>query len=162
MRTGFLAGAFLNYKENRLFTIQLELLYTGKGYRIKDVIQYDSLDNIIAQSDVEFVFNYIEAPLLAKIIAPMEGKYIPYLIGGGFVAYNVDNKMRLLEGLPLDFDIENADDVDFGAIIGIGMDMKSGRGKLFFETRYDMSFGKPIKNQNQKLRTLAIHFGYGW
>jgi len=161
-RTGLSIGGWLGYRQNKFFTLRIELLYISKGYRLDNVVERDSLGNVIGQSDLEFIFNYLEMPLLAKFTAPVRGKYIPYLLAGGFAAYNTDNRMRLLEGIPLDFDLENANKVDVGAIIGAGIDMVSGPGRLVFETRYEISFSKTIKNQNQKLRTLAFHLGYGW
>lgn len=161
-RMGALVGGLLIYKHNRLFSIQIELLYSSKGYKVIDVIERDTLGNIAGQSDLEFIFNYFEMPLLAKITPPVAGKYHPYIIAGGFVAYGIDNKMRVLERIPFDFDIGNANDIDYGLITGVGLDMKSGNGRVFIEARYDMSFAKAVKNEKQKLRMLAFQIGYSW
>lgn len=161
-RTGLSLGGWLGYRQNDIFTLRFEFLYVSKGYRVYDVIARDSTDNIVANRDLEFIFNYLEMPLMVKLSPPLGGKYIPYLQTGIFAAYNIDNKMRLLDGVPFDFDLENANSVDFGAIFCIGIDMKSGPGWLVVETRYEASLTEIIKHEKQKLRVLSIRLGYGW
>jgi hypothetical protein len=161
-RTGYLGGALVSYRQNRLVTLQLEFLYIIKGYRVENVRELDSVGNVIGQGDFDFIFNYIEMPFLAKITLPVRGKYSPYFVAGGFAAFNIDNKMRLDTTIPFDFDIINAGDLDYGLIVGAGLDIKAGDGRVFIESRYDISFGEVVKQQNQKLRMLTFQIGYGW
>ncbi len=161
-RTGYLGGAQIGLRQNRLISLQLELMYIIKGYKVDNVREFDGVGNVIGQGNFDFIFNYIEMPLLAKIMPPVGGKYTPYFVVGGFAAYNVDNKMRLDTTIPFDFDIINAGDLDYGLIVGAGLDIKAGDGRVFIESRYDISFGEVVKQQNQKLRMLTFQIGYGW
>lgn len=157
-KTGYLAGLFMNYRENQLFSLQLELLYIIKGYKVNDAKVLKPQPDTI---DFEAIFSYIEMPILARITAPMTGKYFPYLTAGGFAAYQVDSRFRLVQKIPFDFDLPS-NEVDFGIIVGAGVDIKAGEGKMFFETRYDISLAKTIKNENHKLRLISFQFGYIW
>jgi hypothetical protein len=161
-KRSFIVGGVLGYKESRLFTLQIELLFFSKGYKVKNVAERDSLGNIVGQADIELTFSYIEMPVLAKLTPSTAGNYKPYLVAGGYAAYSVDDKLRLLTDLPFIFKVDNVDKFDYGLVTGVGLDMKSGGGNLFIETRYDMGFGKVIKNQDQTLRVLSFHLGYSW
>jgi hypothetical protein len=162
-RTGFLAGGFLSYSESRLFAIQLELIYIGKGYKAVNAIVRDDTGGVLGTSNFEFILNYLELPLLAKITAPLRGSYLPYFVGGGYGAYNIGSKARFTEGIPFQFDLDNANDVDYGIIAGIGLDMKAGKkGKVLMEIRYEMGFADAIKNTNNHSRMFTFQFAYAW
>lgn len=161
-KTGYLGGLFMNYRENRLLSLQLELLYIVKGYSLKNATVRDDANNILGQGDFEVILSYIEMPLMAKISAPLAGKYIPYLTAGGFASIRIDSKIRLIQTIPLDFDLANSNETDFGLIGGAGIDIKAGKGKVFFETRYDLGLAKAIKNKQHRLNLIAFQFGYIW
>jgi len=160
-RTGNFFGLLLNYRENRLLSVQLEAIYISKGYKTIDaLVTFD--DGTVSRGNFEVIFNYIEVPLTVKVSGPLAEKYHPYLIGGGFVSYLTDSKLRLSEGIPFDFDLDNAEDVDYGIVGGGGMDIKIGNGYFFFETRYDLGLAEVIQNKSQKLRLVSFHLGYAW
>jgi hypothetical protein len=161
-KRSYLFGGLLNYRESRWLAVQIEFLYFNKGYRVNDVEETDSLGEVVGRADIELIFNYIEIPVLARFSLPTASAYQPYFLAGGFAAFNVDHKLRLLTEVPFDFDIENVEEFDYGLIAAAGLNMKTGDAHIFLETRYDVGFGKVIKNQNQKLHVLSFQIGYSW
>lgn len=161
-RTAYAIGALINYKQNRWFSFQMECLYTIKGYHLNDV-PVDTGKITIGTSDVDIILGYAEFPVLAKITPPVKGKFRPYLVGGGFMAISVNDKQRLsYESVAVDFGLENAETVDMGAVIGLGVDIKAGGGWVSFETRFDSSLLPAIKDEDQKSQVVFFQFGYWW
>lgn len=165
IRTAYLLGALFSYRQSKLFSFQMEALYTSKGYTIRDVeIRFrDSLGTDSGLADAEIILGYLEFPIVGKFMAPLPGKYRPYLLGGGFMAISVSSKSRFTEGVAaIDVGIDNAETVDLGGVIAAGIDIKLGDGWMFFETRFDTSFSPAIKNKNHKSQVLFFQLGYWW
>jgi hypothetical protein len=160
-RMGYLAGLYMNIGKEKLFSFQLELLFVSKGYMVDDAPVRDS-GEVIGTIDFDVFINGLEMPLLAKIAPPLRGKYRPYAVVGGFATYNLVSKIRLKQDIPYEFDLDNAADVDYGVIAGIGVDITAGTGKVLLEARYDISLAETVKDENQKLRFLSFQIGYGW
>lgn len=161
-RTAYALGALINYKQNRWFSFQLECLYTIKGYHLSDV-PVDTGKITVGTSDVDIILGYAEFPVLAKITPPVRGKFRPYLVGGGFMAISINDKQRLsYKTVAVDFGLENAETVDMGAVIGLGVDIKAGHGWVSFETRFDSSLLPAIKDEDQKSQVVFFQFGYWW
>jgi hypothetical protein len=162
-RTAYLLGAILNYKQNRWFSFQMELLYTVKGYRRNDVSVRDTSGVIVGTSDLEFILGYLEVPVLGKFSVPMRGKYRPYAVAGGFMSLSVYDKYRVsAERVAVDFGLQNVETVDLGATVGIGVDIKAGNGWVSFETRFDSSLLPAIKDEDQKSQAVFFQLGYWW
>lgn len=167
---GYSLGVFGSYRQSPILTIQMELLFSGKGYKIPDatVVQIDPAqavpDTVIIEGvEAKYLLNYIEIPLLAKISVPTGGKFVPYVTGGGFMSLMVWDRLHLTDSSgTLEFELENTKRADLGYIIGAGFDIKSGDGMIFFETRYEISAMEPIKNEDQKSRLLLFQVGYWW
>jgi hypothetical protein len=162
-RTAYVVGGMLNYKQNSWVSFQMELLYTLKGYRRKDVIVRDSTGEMVGTTNAEFILGYAEVPVLAKFTPPIKGKYRPYLLGGGFMGISIYDKYRVSNDLvAIDFDLENVEKVDMGATVAVGIDIKAGDGWVSFETRFDSSLLPAIKDQDQKSQVIFFQFGYWW
>lgn len=161
-RTGYLIGGIFNWRENKYFTFQMELLLISKGYRIHDAVVTSESGDVLGTGNFEVILTYLEFPLLAKFTLPVGEKYVPYLSAGGFLALAVDSKLRLTGDIPFDFDLENAEDLDLGPAVGIGVDAKAGNGNLSIEIRYDSSFMTVLTTEDQKSQVLLIQFGYWW
>ncbi len=162
-RTAYAVGGILNYKQNKWVSFQMELLYTIKGYRLKDVVVRDTAGEIAGTTNAEFILGYAEIPVLAKFTPPVKGKYRPYVLAGGFMGISVNDKYRLSnETVAVDFGLENAETVDMGATLAVGVDIKAGDGWVSFETRFDSSLLPAIKDEDQKSQVLFFQFGYWW
>jgi Outer membrane protein beta-barrel domain len=160
-RTGYQAGAILSYRQNKLFTLQMEFIYISKGYEVRNTTITDDQGNT-GQGDFGIILNYLELPVAGKITARLTPKYVLFFMGGGFLGYSVDSKARYLRGIPVDFDLSNANKVDAGALAGIGLDIKAGSGIFFLESRFESSFTHAIKNKSQKIQLLSFSAGYWW
>jgi len=161
-KTAYVVGAFLNYKQTKWVSFQTELLYAIKGYR-RDNVPVDSEGVNVGTTNLEFILGYAEVPVLAKITPPVRGKYRPYLLAGGFMGISIYDRYRASnEYVAVDFGLENAEKVDMGATIGVGIDIKAGEGWVSFETRFDSSLLPAIKDEDQKSQALLFQFGYWW
>lgn len=160
-RTGYQIGAILSYRQNRLFTLQMELLYISKGYEVINARTTDSDGNPLSV-DYNAILNYLEMPIEGKITLPLTEKYIPFFLLGGFVGYSTDSRFQLSRGIPFVFEIPTANEVDAGVLAGIGLDMKAGSGLFYLECRFEGSFTRAIKNENQKVQLVSFSAGYWW
>lgn len=163
-RTGYCIGGFVNYQFSSRLSYQIELQFSGKGYRRENVISYDTFGNPAATVDeISTILSYLEIPISAKFTLVPQGTYHPYLLGGGFAGLLIRDKLRIKdEGGPLyDIGIDNSKSADVGAIIGAGIDLKAGlRSWIYFEVRYELSFISPIQNVDYKSRSLDFRAGY--
>lgn len=164
-RTGYTLGGFVNYQVSRVFFLQAELLLNVKGYRVpnSEVELRDSLNRVTdtAILTISPIISYLELPILVKCQAPLPGKYFPYLIGGGYAWLAARDRVRLTGSYDiLDFKLGNVRKVGYGAIIGAGIDVKAGRGKAFFETRYDIGLSSVLYVDDFKMRTISFQAGY--
>lgn len=153
---GFVAGAAFNLqlKSGSNFSIQPEVLYTQKGFRI------EGSEGINSASD-KFHLNYINVPLLAKYNVQKDkwgffanvGPSFGYALGGRYSSYRVgDNvetsikgKIKLGKDAPADYNGNDAyipkDEVrrlDIGALAGLGAAYKVGKGSISIEFRYEL------------------------
>lgn len=157
--TGYLFGALASYPLTKIITFQMELLISGKGYTIPDLVVYDTADNPRGTADATAILQYLEIPVLAKL-SPMVGKYRPYLIGGGYAAFLIRSKLRMDDGLyQIDLDLNNTNDLDIGGIAGVGIDLKMGRGWFFFEARYEQGAMSVIKDESYRSRAFSFQAG---
>lgn len=160
--TGYQASLFVNFRQSKIFSYQMELAIVGKGYKIPNVSVRDTRDtSVILIKDVTTLLTYLELPVMAKISLPVRGKYIPYFLGGGYGSYLMSGKLRLSDTLLSDeFKLANANKVGAGAILGAGLDIKAGSGYACLELRYEIDLTSVIKNQPEKNRALTFYIGY--
>ncbi|GAH00873.1 unnamed protein product, partial [marine sediment metagenome] len=103
--------------------------------------------------------DYLEIPVLAKIIVPTPGGVKPCLFAGPVLALKLSGKMKAeYAGESVEEDIEDEDmkSTDFGLVIGAGLDFGlgvSGMGKLTVDIRYSLGLstistfeGDDVKN----------------
>ena len=162
-KTGYLLGAFFNYPLIENVSFQMEILFTEKGYRIPDTAIVDSLGNRVGSAEWTALVSYVEIPVMAKVTLPVEGKIKPYLNIGGFVAQAVIKRERRSSiAYTIDYDLENVKNTDAGFVLGAGVDIKAGGGKVFFEARYDYSNISMIKYTKYRSRVWSFQAGYWW
>jgi len=162
-KTAYCIGGFVNYEQSRFLTLQMEALFAVKGYKLPSVDVLDENDEVVGQTGVEITITYAELPVMAKLTAPLGGKFRPFLIGGAFMALAVGSRQRISSGLlAVDWAVENVEKVDLGAIGGLGIDIKAGSGWFTIEARYDYSLLAAVKGEDQKSRALFFMFGYQW
>jgi hypothetical protein len=161
-KTGFGGGGVLDYDFSNTFALQTEVLYMQKGFKEEEF-------GITAK----FNLNYIEVPVLAKIIigAKPGAKALPHILAGPAVAIEVGcNVSGELGGTSASIDCDDpgvgikTKSVDVGAVFGAGIDILAGaKGKVTFDARYTLGLTNVIdetptpsvKNQN-----ISILVGY--
>jgi hypothetical protein len=169
-RSGLALGAFLDIGLGGVFSVQPEVLYVQKGTKYIDVE-----DDV----DVTIKLTYIEVPVLLKAnLAPEAMGVKPSLYAGpvfsfeskceidgtdGTVAVTVDcNQADLFDGMEVE-----TKSMDFGGVIGGGIEIPFGSAVVVGDARYTLGFtnindtpmamGVKIKN-----RTWAFLVGMGW
>jgi len=160
-RTGYLLGAFVNYPMTSLFTIQVELAVTGKGFKNPKSQVRDSLDSVIGTIAESWVVGYLELPVVVKLALPTAAAYRPYLIGGGFASLLVQHKRHLDDGLTaVDEPLPYITSTDVGGVIGAGVDLKTGNGWIFIEGRFEPSLTSLSNKWDYKSRIWSFQAGY--
>lgn len=150
-RIGFSVGGFITFNISEMFAIQPEVLYTMKGLRYEEEIFGETLK-------VWMKLDYLEIPVLVKIIFPSPGGVNPYLFAGPAVAIKLSAKVKAeiageSEEEPIE---EGLKSTDFGLVIGAGVDFgfgASGMGKMTLDVRYSLGLstisdfeGDDVKN----------------
>jgi len=130
-KMGFCAGGFISFKVANIVAIQPEVLYTQKGAKWEIVgMTWKDTYNL----------NYLEIPVLLKVIMPIQGMIKPHLFVGPYFAYNLTAKTKTEHnGYSEEIDVdEEVKDSDFGAVFGGGIDFGLPAGKIVFDARYSL------------------------
>lgn len=130
-RTGFGGGLFFMYQFSEMFGIQPEAYYTMKGATEK-------LDVLGTTVDVTYTFDYVEVPLLLKLLIPIENSAInPAIFAGPFVGFNTTAKIKAeADGQSEEMDIDEVKSTEFGLAFGGGVGFPVGNNELGFDVRY--------------------------
>ena len=174
---GFSAGAGFELSVGDIFSIQPEILYTQKGYKLKD-----------QDGSLQFKLNYVEIPVLLKFSFGEEdelrffgyaGPYVGYALNGSYnfqiASASRKGKLKFAEepanytGTDAYVSKDEANRLDIGAYVGAGVGYPLGSGELTLEGRYGYGFtnfekdatgrmsADDLKSQN---RTIGVFLGY--
>lgn len=132
-KIGFSGGAFLGIGVSPTLTVQPELVYVMKGAKETDM-----------GVDYKYKVNYVEVPILVKWTAPTEGSVKPNVFFGVAPAFLMSAKISGdSAGVSAELDIKDeVKSVDFGAVIGGGLDFPAGSGTVCFDVRYTLGLTK--------------------
>ena len=84
-KTGFSGGLFFMYQFSNMFAIQPEAYYTMKGATYSE-----------SGADLTISLDYIEVPLLFKLLIPIEGSNIkPSIFAGPSIGFNMTAKSKV-------------------------------------------------------------------
>jgi len=130
-KTGFAGGVFFMYKFSDMFAIQPEAYYSMKG--ATDKFDYEG-----GTIDVTYSFDYIEVPLLLKLLIPITNYSInPAIFAGPFVGFNTTAKAKAeADGQSEEQDVEDFKSTEFGLAFGGGLGFPVGTNELGFDVRY--------------------------
>jgi hypothetical protein len=130
-KTGFGGGLFFMYKFSDMFAIQPEAYYTMKGATEKGDFGGTTVD-------VTYTLDYVEVPLLLKLLIPIENSAInPAIFAGPFVGFNTTAKIKVeANGQSAEEDIEEVKSTEFGLAFGGGVGFPVGSNELGFDIRY--------------------------
>lgn len=166
MKLGFAAGGFVTFSFAEMFAVQPELLYVMKGAK-SDVEFLDETFEVKAKLD------YIQVPVLLKVMIPTQGNFKPFVMAGPAIAF--------LMNAEVDVDGESEDikdfmkSTDFSAVLGAGFEYPVGaKGSLSFDARYDLglsdiddgAFDESIDDEvfdfEVKTTNIAVMVGYSF
>lgn len=149
---GFNGGVLANFAVNDMFSIQPEVLYSNKGFRIKDT-----------SSSQRLALNYIDVPVLVKVATGATGLFFELGPQVGFrtsAAYKDSN-------VTVNFN-DAIKSVDFGYAAGLGFQTESG---AMVGLRYNGGFtsiakdngsfaGLPTSGGEGKNSAFQLYVGY--
>jgi len=102
-----------------------------KGAKEKESIQGETIELTVS-------LDYIEIPLLLKLIIPIEGSSVhPAIFAGPAVGFNTTAKGKVeYAGESYEDDLEDIKSTDFGLVFGGGVGFPVGNNELGFDVRY--------------------------
>jgi len=163
-KLGFTGGAFFKYQFSEMFALQSEIYYTMKGATDKFEFLVDTTYNTNTV-DLTISYNYLEVPVLVKLMIPIHDSYIkPTISAGPFIGLNLTSKVkRITKGESEESDVNNVIPVEFGLQFGGGIGFMFGRNELGLDFRYIFSLisiiedGPDIKNN---VINFNVYFGF--
>jgi hypothetical protein len=115
VKGAFSGGVFVTYTIHPNFALQPEILLLKKGAKL------DSLIFGFEQDTSEVVMlNYIEIPVLAKLIIPNSTRFTPYLYGGPAFSILISATLKTKFD---EIDIDEAEGSEFSLVFGGGVDI---------------------------------------
>jgi hypothetical protein len=135
-KTGFTGGAFFMYQFSPMFAVQPEAYYTMKGAEQKGTIEGYNYTATLS-------LDYIEIPILLKLMIPIQGSSInPAIFAGPSIGFNTTHKVKVeAEGQSSESDIPDVKSTDFGLVFGGGLGFPIGKNELGFDVRYILGLG---------------------
>lgn len=147
-RTSFHVGALAEFPLAEIFSIQVEALYSGQGFK------YDFQVPLGENEEVEYQLDYINVPVLAKVYV-MQGLSLE--VGPQF-SFKVNEE---IDGDPTDdegdVNLNEAEDFEVGLAAGITFETQMG---LFATGRYNMGLTEIVKDTDIKNSVFQIGVGY--
>lgn len=145
------------------FAIQPELTYLQKGVELK--ASEDDIEN------VQMRVNYLELPVLAKMLFGQEGVRAN-LFAGPSVGYAMNGKIKFnIEGTKFTEDIDFGADydedgtkprrMDLGGVVGGGLEIGSGKSLVLMDVRYGLGFSDVTKYRNGRPNDIDKHRNAG-
>jgi hypothetical protein len=149
-------GLLARFNFNKKFSIEPQLIYGKRGGRF---FHTETSNDPMSTYSYIVRLDYIEIPVLLRLRPQIHSNLNPYLVAGPSIAFAVsgDLEVRLTETTSegdiitenhtLDrWDIYNASDIQFGMVIGTGLDFQLARYGFAVEGRYSGDFGNAFTN----------------
>ncbi|MCX2741101.1 porin family protein [Pontibacter anaerobius] len=148
---GMQFGAVANFMINDMFSVQPELLYVQKGFKIGD-------DDMHIKGRP----NYLEVPVLAKVSFGTEQLH-GFATGGPSIGYwaSGENSMKMGDSEASEsYEFDDTDNrLELGASFGIGAAYKMGQGELNLDVRYGLGFTSLYEAEDGEAKTRNRVFG---
>ena len=161
-RIGLCAGGFITFNITEMFAIQPEVLYTMKGSKYEEEIFGETLK-------VWIKLDYLEIPVLVKIMVPTPGGVKPCLFAGPVLAMKLSGKVKFEYGADSkEEDIEeDMKSTDFGLVIGAGVDIgfgAPGMGKITLDIRYSLGLStiSDFEDEDIKNGVFSLMVGFSF
>ncbi len=157
-RQGFGGGGFMQVRLHKYFAVQPEVLFMRKGA--------DFADTGLTGS---FKVDYIEIPLLARVLVPTATPVMPYFFAGPALSFKSKCNVEATEsGVTVSVQCDdpslgtNLKSTDFSGTFGGGFDFDARFAVLSLDARYTVGFTKiadQSANNDVKNRTFSVMLG---
>lgn len=148
-RTSFHVGALAEFPVAEIFSVQIEALYSGQGFK-------SDIDGGIFGGDgkAEYQLDYINVPVLAKLYVT---KGFSFEVGPQF-SFKVNEEIDFdATGNNGDINLNEAKDFEFGVAAGVTFQTDMG---LFATGRYNYGLTEIIEDSDVKNSVFQIGIGY--
>jgi hypothetical protein len=162
-KTGLHAGVVLAYDIHRVFGLEVDGLYTQKGFKVQETVGTSVLEGTLTPA-------YIEIPLLAKLRYPLGG-VAPRLLAGGSVAFEVSCKanakvdgVTVVDGVDCDdpqIQAEERKKTEWSLLFGGGVEIAAGPAVVFLDVLYDLGVTNLDPTSTQTVKNRAWMFSAG-
>jgi len=149
-RSGLAMGVFLHASMSPYLAFQPELVYASKGFKSQGF-----------NGDVTSKLNYIDINLLGKVIVPTQAPIRPTLLAGPYAGILVKGEWEDEDGNTED--IEDVKSMDFGLIIGGGIDVSLVQNMLSLMVRYEIGLANISDAEGEpdvKNKVLSLVAGF--
>jgi opacity protein-like surface antigen len=165
-RIGLVGGGFFSIYFNDIFAAQIEAEYSMKGKKYTKTISGNGMSITI---DATAAIDYLEIPILAKVVIPTSGSLNPFVYVGPSIGIllSAKSKYSASGAASADTTVDGKDYIngsDFGLAFGAGIAFKMG---LLFDLRYTLglsTIGKKVEGMTESLDmkngVFAIMAGY--
>ncbi|MES2487833.1 MAG: porin family protein [Bacteroidota bacterium] len=144
-RTSFHAGVFAEFPIAEIFSIQVEALYSGQGFKT---------DADFGNGKVEYQLDYINVPVLAKFYI-LEGLSIE---AGPQFSFKVNEEIDAdPNNDPGDLDTDFAENFEFGVSGGLTFQTPMG---IFATARYNQGITDIVKDRDVKNSVFQLGIGF--
>lgn len=155
---GFMLGVYMDFRFAQLFSLQSEIFYSEKGSKL-----------FLPSFNNEFDLNltYVEIPILVNFRPPAGGTLQPRIFAGPYAGILLNSSASVtLSGdnttTPDDF-VDEANDLDWGAVVGVGVDADLSFRTVLFEVRYSAGLTNTFNSSvagDYKNGVLSILLGF--
>jgi len=165
-RVGFAAGGYVTIGLGPRLALQPELLYVQKGAKYS-LSYYEGLIGDRVDADLTFKLDYLDLPVLFKYLFAGGGAAKPSLYLGPVMALKMSSNLQVEVSAPgygsneLEVEFEDVKSLDFGAVVGAGLDVAVGEGSLVFDVRYTVGLSEwPDANEVDVTDTSVKNSGF--
>jgi hypothetical protein len=153
-KNGLALGVLYYSGVSPYISIQGELLYSQKGAKFTDE------DMILNDEDMILNLNYIDLDLLAKLNLANQLPIRPSLLGGMYAGLNLKAQAES-ESTGKTEDVEAMKGVDYGFILGGGLDLGFGASILNVSVRYNQGMANIFKGNSDYSRNEVSWKNHG-
>ena len=160
---GMVAGGFVEFGMGVHFAVRPEVLWSqrGGGYEVQG-----PAGELYAE---RYTLNYVEVPVLLKLLLPSVGRMAPGLVLGPSVSMRLASHGKIESGAQSGEGNLNdwTEALDYGLVVGGGVKLASLRiGDVFVEGRYGLGLRAILKGADEqreiKNRTITVLTGIGF
>lgn len=157
--SGFAGGLFVNVAVLKFFTVQPELLFRQRG---------GENNNETFNINQKLNLTYMDLPVLFKLRVPIAKTFYPHVYAGPQFSYNIKGDYKVSAGAVSAEDPVEVRKVDFGGVMGFGLDVVVKRLFLTADFRYGLGAiniddsDEPFLLKNKDLSILlgiGVNFG---